>query len=702
MGRDSLKNQKSRIFSFLIFCALLAACTGSPTLTSSPSPSATRIEHTLPPSHTPTSTKKPIVTWTHTPTDTPGPSLTPTPTSTFFPISPVTPLGPHPLALDEWNAAAGMKRLSLFGSGEPNDLAWSPDGKTLAVATGRGIFLYDGATYEQTGFIDVQDSVSTFVFSPDGRYIALAVRGNVSLWDITSGNRIMDYESDLDEIWKLAFGKGGYIAVVGKSFEGWSIDQKVLLWEISSSQPIISETTEYEWTQAIDFSPDGKIFAYPSQNDYEPPVVKLYDISSKKVNAEIDVYATNLAFNADGTLLFITALPIESGKIWDLQKQTLTDFSDNCAGYISKSEKVIACYGNGHAVNFVDRMTGTKIQALMIGPGFTELAVNPDGAIIATIDSLDQVGVNIIAANDQQQVKSLEFDTFQKITVGMGFVDNEERFLAAAYDPSRLINIWDLQQGVILRTIPIDHEVKGLIFSPDHRTLVSVADTGIVHLWDLQSATLTREINPRHKLGDPLAFTQDGLNVFFGEDSEIVLLSLQTGEIKRIPVGFMNVITPGNRILTQKYENNGSISLRDVETKDRILFPYLPEGFENYGDSVYLDAIALNRNGALFSAANAEGSIYTWSMDTQKLISILEGHGMRGGDGWVGSIQSLKFSPQTDLLVSVGYDGTTRLWNITTGNEIRRLNVCCFADFTPDGRYLVTAGDGVIRLWGLP
>lgn len=60
------------------------------------------------------------------------------------------------------------------------------------------------------------------------------------------------------------------------------------------------------------------------------------------------------------------------------------------------------------------------------------------------------------------------------------------------------------------------------------------------------------------------------------------------------------------------------------------------------------------------------------------------------------------FNAQSNLLASVGWDGTTRLWSVKTCNQLRVLNVCCSASFTPDGRYLVTAGDGVMRVWGIP
>ncbi|MFN8426692.1 MAG: hypothetical protein U0X87_10615 [Anaerolineales bacterium] len=87
------------------------------------------------------------------------PSATPEiPTASITPMS-VAPVSVSPLALNEFNAGTEMKRLNIIGTGRRMTLSFHPDGKRFAVATGRGIYLYDGTTFEQNGFIDVNDSL---------------------------------------------------------------------------------------------------------------------------------------------------------------------------------------------------------------------------------------------------------------------------------------------------------------------------------------------------------------------------------------------------------------------------------------------------------------------------------------------------------------------------------------------------------------
>jgi WD40 repeat protein len=71
------------------------------------------------------------------------------------------------------------------------------------------------------------------------------------------------------------------------------------------------------------------------------------------------------------------------------------------------------------------------------------------------------------------------------------------------------------------------------------------------------------------------------------------------------------------------------------------------------------------------------------------------------------TITQLTFSPASDLLVSEGIDGTTRLWDVESGMALKVIDAGDLylyntTRFTPDGRLLITAVSGVIRLWGLP
>jgi dipeptidyl aminopeptidase/acylaminoacyl peptidase len=102
------------------------------------------------------------------------------------------------------------------------------------------------------------------------------------------------------------------------------------------------------------------------------------------------------------------------------------------------------------------------------------------------------------------------------------------------------------------------------------------------------------------------------------------------------------------------------------------------------------------------ATASFDGTIRLWDLSTGKKRRTSRGH--------EGGVHSVTFSPDGKTLASGGRDMVVRLWDVATGREVRKLeghektrsygDVSAVA-FSPDGKLLASAGshDRTIRFW---
>ena len=145
-------------------------------LPGTPTPSAT---HTWTPTNTATSTPTATFTPTATATQTPTPTATATSTATPTPMllaEEGTPLPPvfAPITL---NTAGQVSALATWQVDSVVDMAWTPDGNNLAVATTDRILIYDilNRTLLRTLY-PVNRGLVAIGFSPDGRWLVSGSR----------------------------------------------------------------------------------------------------------------------------------------------------------------------------------------------------------------------------------------------------------------------------------------------------------------------------------------------------------------------------------------------------------------------------------------------------------------------------------------------------------------------------------------------
>lgn len=696
-GKFEMKKFISTAILIVIF---ISSCTSEATPPVTTQPSITSA----------TTTQKPITTVTPRPTSTPVP-----PTATFSPINAV-PYSPSPYTLTESNAGTEMKLLNTIGTGTAYDLKFSPDGSLLAISTGRGIFLYDGKTFQQIKFIEMISPVTAIAFSPNGKSLAIAMEGKASVLDLDSGRNIITLDGELVSIFKLVYGAGGYIAAIGGTCQGCGSPQSgVILWNAKTGQQIFYQEDIWFTTIALEFTSDGKqllfgrggIVAIEAETGKE---IASYTTGKDLISAAIDA-PYNIVINGDGTSLFVSSYE-EANEVFDLINQTRTPFP-LCGIYITGNGKIGACSKKQQILIF-DLQNGNELESIDVdidAPSLGDMFIlSPDSKLLAYYG---KTGINIIDLATKDKITEIELTDFGIAEAGIIEIDGIERYAVATLTYSGEVEIYDLQTGELIRKIKSDCcEINGFNFAPDRKTFATIEEN-LLEFWDLQTGTSINKIKFKLDYSGPIAFSPDGSYIFLTEliEDHITQVDLQSGIITKtgdnaypyiyadsFAVNNYNFNYLGNFIKLGFQKNNKKTypSFEDVKTGEKIVLPV-----EIISDPDYIETFSFSSDGQYLAYGNLSG-IFVWNIKNLSIQSKMDGHDIRGADGWAGNIKSLTFNPQSNLLVSVGRDGTIRLWNARFGTELRRLNICCSAKFTPDGRYLVTYGNGVAYVWGIP
>jgi WD40 repeat protein len=372
-----------------------------------------------------------------------------------------------------------------FGGNMTTDLAFSPDGKTLAAGASNKVRLFDVQTgKEQADLGGHTGSVAAIAIASDGKtLISRGADGTLRRWDAASGNELSQFTVP-GGVNSIAFAPDGQSIAAGRS------DSSIQLLDATTGKELRKLQGHANGTAVLVFSPDGKTLASRGGDNQ----IRLYEVATGKDLRQITVQADNRG-NPGGAVVVVNGRGFYGGTGLGL--------------VFSPDGKLLASPGANQTLRLWDVATGKEIRQIALPKqrGIGSFAFSPDGRVLATENTDQTVSLWEVASGRERGVLGKPAGGNQGTSAQMQIMVAGNVFgnfglggaaptLAFSPDgraltgrgPAHAIRVWDVHSGAEIRQFKGHQgEVTAVAVAPDGKTVASASSDTTILVWDVST-----------------------------------------------------------------------------------------------------------------------------------------------------------------------------------------------------------------------
>lgn len=623
--------------------------------------------------------------------------------------------------ISKWNLPEGA--IARLGKGNINDLAYSLDGKHLAVASDIGVWIYDAQTGIEQGLIPVTpgNTVGRVVFSPDGQ--TLAVLGDmrkIQLWDYRSHTLAGSLESRGHYPTEVVFSPDGHTIAspdTNQTTELWDVRKKQLKFTLEGSTD--TQNNEGMENFSVAYSPDGNAFAIGSGDG----TIRMWDTTTGKLKHTFIGNITSVGsfcFSPDGKTIATRSF---TGTVWlwdtttGRHKDTLEyDVSGDNIAYTPDGETIaIVVYGT---ILLLDATTGELKSRLEIGVEKT-FSFSPDGNTIAAVDrdGIVQVwdttgGIPIKYGNEEDTRVELDVPiatgkhkhTLECANSVVGIVFSPDGDTLTTLNANNTVQVWNINTGELKYTLEHTSSIVGISFSKyssfndaddGHNIIITVHSDKTVRLWNTSTKVCqsTFSLEKHTDAIHSVAFSPDGNMLATASfDGNYLLWEIPSGLFKET---LAKDGTVSKNVFAGSFSPDGNSFALGVGGSVKILdlAPAKVKKFINRGlehHHRWIRRIAYSPKGNII-ATGAGNDLMLWDTSIGSHINTLY---------CKFKITSLAFSPNENT-IAISTTNDTLLWDTKTWTLKHTLDGNSIVAFSPDGKTIATSygWKGAVQLW---